>query len=312
MRYASFNINYDSLGEMYGFPADYRDVSFLEVSKRFLKLADEYGFKYSLYVIGKDLEKPENQRCVKEWVDQGHEIGNHSWSHPLNLGSLTPSMIREEVERAHEIITRVTGKEPRGFIAPGWATSDALMETLLEMKYLYDTSSFPSWISYLSMIKMFMIHFGGTRMKRIFHRRDYAYPFVGSRRPYLFTGKNTGSTKQTNALLILPLPTNAMRIACWHTLVFVIGKSLYTRLLDSCLEDVNEFYYLLHPGDLLDIRDIDPSRQLRMERLKPGLQKKEQLMRFCMERVLHSGRQIVTMERMASDLVREGIKPEKR
>lgn len=106
MKYADININFDSLGEAYGFPTDYHDPSFFEVAERFMSLAQKYNFKYSIYIIGKDLEKPENQAVVKAWAEEGHEIGNHSWSHPLNLGSLPLEQLHQEVLLSHQIITK--------------------------------------------------------------------------------------------------------------------------------------------------------------------------------------------------------------
>ena len=168
MKYAAININFDSLSEMYGFPKGYRDPSFFEISKRFFSLSEKYGFKYSIYVIGKDLEEDQHARAVKEWSDRGHEIGNHSWSHPLNLGALPPDDIRRQVRSAHEIIARVTGRAPRGFIAPGWSTSKELVKALIEMDYVYDTSTFPSWVLYPMMAKMLWNHKGGEKFGQIF------------------------------------------------------------------------------------------------------------------------------------------------
>ena len=58
MKYAAMNINFDSLGEAYGFPEGWRDPSFHEVADRLLDIADRYGFKYSIYIIAKDLDGP--------------------------------------------------------------------------------------------------------------------------------------------------------------------------------------------------------------------------------------------------------------
>ena len=65
MKYTAINLNFDSLGEAYGFPYGYKDPTFFEVSERFLKVAEKYKFKYSIYVIGKDLEKSNSFRKLK-------------------------------------------------------------------------------------------------------------------------------------------------------------------------------------------------------------------------------------------------------
>ena len=302
MRLAAFNINFDSLNEMYGFPPGYRDRTYFEVSKRFFALSDKYGFKYSIYVIGKDLEKAENRELVREWSLKGHEIGNHSWSHPLNLGALSPSELRREVESSHAIITKATGKEPRGFIAPGWSTSSALQKILIEMNYLYDTSGFPSWLMYLSLAKMLMINWGDQRFKRILNRKDLLSPFLSPRAPYVTSGDlyQKSSDPGKKGLVILPLPTNRLRVACWHTMGFIFGWPLHEALLKSCLDRFEAFYYLMHPGDLLDKSDLDSRHgRILMERLEPSVEDKQRFLEKSIQRVLQSGRKIVTMEELA-------------
>ena len=96
MQFAAVSVNFDSLGEAYGFPENFRDPTFFEISERLLSLSRKYDFPYTIFVIGKDLEKPENRERVGQWAREGHEIGNHSWSHPLNLGALPPARVREE------------------------------------------------------------------------------------------------------------------------------------------------------------------------------------------------------------------------
>ena len=65
MKYASLNINFDSIREClklsgYGLNSNMRDIAFFDVMDRFLEISDEYGFKFSIFVIGKDLERKEN------------------------------------------------------------------------------------------------------------------------------------------------------------------------------------------------------------------------------------------------------------
>jgi peptidoglycan/xylan/chitin deacetylase (PgdA/CDA1 family) len=55
----------------------------------------------------------------------GHEIGNHSWSHP-NFWFTTPRRTREEIERGHAVVTELTGRAPRLF-RPPWGIVNAAM-----------------------------------------------------------------------------------------------------------------------------------------------------------------------------------------
>ena len=235
MKYAAININFDSLGEAYDFPSDYKDPSFGKIAKMFMKIAEKHNFKYSIYVIGKDLEKQENRCKVREWAKCGHEIGNHSWSHPLNLGALPKSQQYEEVKRAHDIISETIGKEPKGFIAPGWSTSIKLLKILINLGYDYDTSNFPSILMYPSLFKMLYNNIGDGRFYSIINRKDLLYPIFATRKSHV----NKWNSKD---IVSMPLPTNKFRIACWHTGAFVFGWNLHKKILKSCLNEIQYFY----------------------------------------------------------------------
>ncbi|WP_329378256.1 polysaccharide deacetylase family protein [Streptomyces sp. NBC_01716] len=54
---------------------------------------------------------------LREIADDGHIVGNHSWSHP-ELPKLRPGGIRSEMERTSEVIERTLGRPPAWFRAP--------------------------------------------------------------------------------------------------------------------------------------------------------------------------------------------------
>jgi peptidoglycan/xylan/chitin deacetylase (PgdA/CDA1 family) len=54
---------------------------------------------------------------VRAIAAAGHEIGNHTWSHP-RLDFSSAAKMREEIGRTQETLTALTGKAPRLFRAP--------------------------------------------------------------------------------------------------------------------------------------------------------------------------------------------------
>lgn len=308
MKYAALNINFDSIGEMYGFPDGFRDPSFFEIADRFMDLSKKYGFKYSIYIIGKDLEKQENRDAVRSWFDLGHEIGNHSWSHRIDLGALPKKEIQDEVGRAHELISSAIGDKVNGFIAPAWSTSSDLLQTLIDFEYNYDTSSFPSWLMFPALTKLSMNFKGDSRQKHIWKRKDLGYCLRGGRLPYQSCGDLFGKTttsidfreaSKPKDIVVLPIPTNKMRMACWHTTGFVFGWDFHKRLLRSCLKSNDFFYYLMHPADLMGSQDLDSSRNAHFERMGVSLEEKFKRLEECIQIILESGRQIVTVNQLA-------------
>ncbi|MBM9617874.1 polysaccharide deacetylase family protein [Streptomyces zhihengii] len=54
---------------------------------------------------------------LREMADDGHLIGNHTWSHPLVPG-LAPSEIRSQLGRTSDIVEKTVGAPPRWYRAP--------------------------------------------------------------------------------------------------------------------------------------------------------------------------------------------------
>lgn len=74
-----------------------------------LDLLAQEGVKATFFLIGRQIEKyPE---LVKRIAAEGHQIGNHTYSHP-NLMICTPQRTRHELERVQQQILELTGQKP--------------------------------------------------------------------------------------------------------------------------------------------------------------------------------------------------------
>lgn len=112
--------------------------------RRFLELFDALGVAATFFAVGQDLEVPAAAEVLRGADAAGHEIGNHTWSHPYDLIHRNPAEIRGEIVRAHDIIADVA-RVPSGFRAPGYNTSAAVLDVLRDLGYRYDASPLPSW-----------------------------------------------------------------------------------------------------------------------------------------------------------------------
>ncbi|MFE7645906.1 polysaccharide deacetylase family protein [Streptomyces phaeoluteigriseus] len=65
-------------------------------------------------------------------ADEGHTVGNHTWSHPL-LTELTRRQIRSELTRTSEVIENAYGERPRWFRAPYGAWNRAAFQLGAEL-----------------------------------------------------------------------------------------------------------------------------------------------------------------------------------
>jgi peptidoglycan/xylan/chitin deacetylase (PgdA/CDA1 family) len=61
------------------------------------------NIKTTFFVIGQKLVLPENRKLAERAKDEGHWIGNHSWTHSVPLGQQTGSDVAErEIGRTQE------------------------------------------------------------------------------------------------------------------------------------------------------------------------------------------------------------------
>jgi peptidoglycan/xylan/chitin deacetylase (PgdA/CDA1 family) len=86
-----------------------------KLTPRLLDLLAEHHIHVTFFVVGENAaEYPEIlQRAVRE----GHEIGNHTWSHP-NLAKTSDENVRSQIKRTEEAITNAIGSRPTLFRPP--------------------------------------------------------------------------------------------------------------------------------------------------------------------------------------------------
>jgi peptidoglycan-N-acetylglucosamine deacetylase len=79
------------------------------LTPKLLDLLAAHHIKATFFVIGENVaEYPE---IVARAAREGHEIANHSWSHP-NLGKMSQENVRSQLQRTDDAIKSATGKSP--------------------------------------------------------------------------------------------------------------------------------------------------------------------------------------------------------
>ncbi|MCX7667817.1 MAG: polysaccharide deacetylase family protein [Atribacterota bacterium] len=97
-----------------------------------LRILKERKIKATFFLIGSQVKKyPDMARAI---VDQGHEIGNHSYSHQIDE-SFTLEAILEDLKRAEDVIRDVTGLIPSYFRPPRGFTNGKIKEACGIMGY---------------------------------------------------------------------------------------------------------------------------------------------------------------------------------
>ena len=92
-----------------------------------LDILDQYGAKATFFLIG---SKVSGQASVVRSIQaRGHQLGNHSWSHP-ELPKLSVDQIAGEIDRTNEAIRQATGVKPSILRPPYGAVNGVVLEQL--------------------------------------------------------------------------------------------------------------------------------------------------------------------------------------
>lgn len=103
-----------------------------EYTRQILDILDQYKIKTTFFVVKFWVEA--NPEIAREIVNRGHEIGNHSATHP-EMGNLGAEEIENEIMTTHETIFNLTGFEPRLFRPPYGHYTAKMLETIAQLGY---------------------------------------------------------------------------------------------------------------------------------------------------------------------------------
>src|SRR4051812_33868270 len=79
------------------------------LTPKLLDLLAARHLKATFYVVGQNAA--DHPDILKRAIREGHEIGNHSWSHP-NLGKMSDEAVRRELQKTDDAIAAAIGKRP--------------------------------------------------------------------------------------------------------------------------------------------------------------------------------------------------------
>ncbi len=138
--------------------ADWESLpSYLDiVVPRVLRLLKERNLTITFFIVGLDADQERNHNVLRSIAEAGHEIGNHSFHHEPWLHLYSQEQLVIEIAKAEASIEQATGRKPIGFRGPGFSLSSDLIELLTHRGYLYDASTFPTYLGPLARAYYFM------------------------------------------------------------------------------------------------------------------------------------------------------------
>lgn len=103
-----------------------------EKTPEILDILDRYSVKTTFFLVGFWID--EYPETLKEIAARGHEIGNHTATHP-HLNSLSREAIKEELGIVHDQIQALTGQSAFLFRPPFGEYSNKVIEAAGELGY---------------------------------------------------------------------------------------------------------------------------------------------------------------------------------
>src|SRR5216110_820747 len=103
------------------------------LTPKLLDLLAARHLKATFFVVGQNAA--DHPDILKRAVREGHEIANHSWSHP-NLGKMSDDAVRRELQKTEDAIVAAIGKKPT-FMRPPYGSITANQKRWINNEFGY-------------------------------------------------------------------------------------------------------------------------------------------------------------------------------
>lgn len=224
---------------------------------RILDSLRERDLKITFFIVGQDAEQEVNLESLRMIADDSHEVANHSHNHEPWLHLYGPKRLAEEFDKAEQSIVKATGKMPIGFRGPGFSLSDEVLRTLMRRGYLYDSTSFPTFLG--PVARAYYFWSSGLSKKQKSDRKELFGRFVDglkSLSPYRFSwrGQNIAELPVTT-MPIFRLPIHGSYLQFLGQYSTTVAKAYFRFALWLCKLTRCEPHFLLHPLDFMGVED---------------------------------------------------------
>ncbi len=214
------------------------------------------GLRITVFVVGQDAALDKNTAALARITAEGHDVGNHSFSHEPWFHRYSPEKIDQEIRVAEEHIVRVTGHRPRAYRGPGFSVTPETLRVLASRGYVVDASTFPTFLGPLARA----YYFFQSRNLSPAERKDRSVLFGKAKeglrplKPYLWRIPG-----QDHELLEIPVTTMPLaRVPIHMSYLLYLGMRsealamTYLRTALTLFKARNvQPSFLLHPLDFL-------------------------------------------------------------
>lgn len=104
-----------------------------EFTPKFLDLLSKYDAKATFFCIGKQIEK--HPEILDRIYKEGHQIGNHSYSHHKSFGFFSSKKVKKEIQKTDTLIEQITTKKNQYFRPPFGVTNPHIAKAIKQTKH---------------------------------------------------------------------------------------------------------------------------------------------------------------------------------
>lgn len=237
---------------------------------RFLELFAEMNIKATFFIVGRDLLNKDHLKIIRQIVNQGHEIANHTLNHRQGFLDLSSSEKEKEIMGADRLARELLEVKMVGFRAPGYEVDGETFRILRENGYFYDCSVLPSFLFPLIKMAVRLKSREKDKIKRFLSLLKKFGPWATAPRgPYYPALEEVWRPGDSNAFLEIPITVlPILNLPFYGTFLLAAGKwySWFSLSLVKKMTQTLSFEY--HPIELVHLQEDGVDPRLRVH---PGL-----------------------------------------
>lgn len=132
------NYHFESLNRNYSQSENHISITFddgpnPEFTPKILELLQQHQAVGTFFLIGEKAEQ--HPELVKQIVDSGHVVGNHSYSHTSKFGFFSTSKVISELQKTDTVLQSIIGKRPLLFRPPFGVTNPNIKKAIQQTKH---------------------------------------------------------------------------------------------------------------------------------------------------------------------------------
>ena len=252
MNVCSVTVDVDSLSSNFkGFGLKKSEYSYYEFKRGIENILDflaPYDVRATFFFVARDLEVEKNVRFIPEVAAKGHEIASHSYSHPQGFRFISVEQKEYELRESKRILEEISGEEVIGFRSPGWNISDDTLPILRSTGYRYDSSVFPTSISWI----LKLLHYWEMRKRDRMTRTTlgHLYYALSPSTPYRASERRLGLPGSSDFIEFPVQVAGFFRLPFFAT--FHLSKPVFIMKGYNAIKTNKIINYQMHLSDFVD------------------------------------------------------------